>query len=103
MKGGDEAQQRPCCPTQSVWTGLPTPTLHIGQGQHSGASPPQRKDHVHSTAGGGVGPGGPAVGSGPGAGASVTPLLLRVCGVTDGHKPSHLFCCSHCPPHALSC
>lgn len=58
---------------------LLTPTLHVGQGQRSGASPQQRKDRGHSMAGGGVGPGGPAVGSGLGAGASVTRVLLRVC------------------------
>lgn len=57
---------------------LLTPTLHVGQGQHSGASPPQRKDRGPSTAGGGVGPGGPAVGSGPGVGASLLPGCCSV-------------------------
>ena len=38
MKG--PAQQRPCCPTQSVWTGLPTPTLHAGQEEGWGPEDP---------------------------------------------------------------
>lgn len=68
MKG--PAQQRPCCPTRSVWTGLPTPTLHAGQGQRSGASPHKERTMCTERQEEGWGPEDPPWGPAGGGGVS---------------------------------